>query len=492
MEKRQFEYRIAFGPWINDYNNIPRITGRNWPDTTINDQTIKDYNNICDVLSRYGYNFFDNFGFLAGHQWPLDITSVLKNNRKKLVAQMIDAAHERGIKVIYGLGVYSWGFDEIIKNDPEIQGTNPSAMCGSKLKSQKWQEKIIDFIISNFNVDGFHLEASDQGRCRCPQCSKENNIQYYSRLNSITAKYIRKNWPDKVLIVNDCGYLPLGDYVYKEEFNFIDELSENIDVFIDNGNHGLIIREEDQKEFISRLKCVFGTAGSFWVFPAQRWNKLKWFLPYVNKNGNYIKKLFNNGGRACNLYLGPTINPGVELNIIFQGLLLSNVKRKIDDILKEVISELYKPKDDTACNDLIEIFSKAESAYFKNWTPEYRPFDKANLEEYVGGNIDFSPEWPGWSTESPERSIPGELILEPLASKSRFPGPPAYLLDVNMTSKGRLNYKKELRNILINLSKFKNEFDDSGRIERIKICIENVIKDLEYIEYIESIEIKEN
>ncbi len=50
-----------------------------------------------------------------------------------------------------------------------------------------------------------------------------------------------------------------------------------------------------------------------------------------------------------------------------------------------------------------------------------------------------------------------------------------------MDSKGRLNYRRELNNYLDDYEKLKNEFDDSGRLNRIKICIQNTIKDIEFI-----------
>ena len=226
------------------------------------------------------------------------------------------------------------------------------------------------------------------------------------------------------------------------------------------------------------------------MFPAQRWDKLKWFLPYVNKTGKYFKSLYKDGGRACNLYVGPTVNPAVELNVIFGGLLSADIKRDIDDILEEIINELYKPQTDRLCSDLLGMFTKAENAYFDNWTPSARPFDSPNADDVIGAESISGVQFPGWSESTPERSIPGELKLEPLGSKSKFPGPPSYLLDKNMDCKGRSNYKRELTVILDKLLQFNNGFNDSGRIKRMIMCINNVLKDLEMIEHIESIEVK--
>ena len=472
MGKAKFKHRIAMGIWINDIKNVP-MKKKNWPDVSIDEKTLEDYVNMLDLQKEAGYNAFDIFGLLVGHDWPPDVISALKDGRKELVEKMIDMAHDRGIKIIYGLGVYSWGFDKIIQYDPSVRGSNPSAMCGSKPESKKWQERIVDLIASNFDIDGFHLESSDQGRCYCQECSKENDVQYYSRLNSQTAEYIRSKWPDKVLLVNDCGYMPWGDYVLREDYKYLFNLSKHINIFIDNGNHGLFIRVEDRKDFISGMRCDFGSAGGFWVYPPQRWNRLRWFLPYINRTGNFLKSLYNDGGKACEFYMGPTINPGVEANIMFGGLLLSNVERDNKDILCEVINKLYKPKTNVACNDLLDIFIHAEDAFFSNWLPDTKPF---KLPTKFASDVKTLMNW---SQKTPERTLPGELFLEPLVGNKA--GDPIYLIN-NMNSDGRKKYKSELEIIENDINKFGNEFIDHGRIERIKICINSVINDLEFIE----------
>jgi hypothetical protein len=472
MSKPQFINKIAFGAWINDIKNEAMIE-KNWPYVEIDEKTMEDYIAILDLQKEAGFDAFDVFGLLVGHDWPTDISSVLKNGRRELVEKMIELAHDKGIKIIYGLGVFSWGFDKIIESDPEVKGTNPSAMCGSKLKSQKWQENVVDLVATNFNIDGFHLEASDQGRCSCPSCIKENNVEYYSRLNAQVAVYIRSKWPDKILLVNDCAYLPWGDFIQKDDFKYVYELSDCIDIFIDNGNHGFFIREEDRRELISNLHCRFGTAGGFWVYPPQRWDRLRWFLPYVNRTGDYLKSLYEDGGRACEYYMGPTANPGTEVNILSGGLLLSDIKRDNKNILVEVIDRLYKPKTESASNDLVEIFIHAENAFFNNWSPCVEPFE---LPEEYAKDVETLMTW---SVNTPERTVPGELFLESLVGKN--PGDPIYITN-NMKSEGRANYKKELNCILDNLHKIGNEYDDGGRIKKIEICIKNVIQDLEMIQ----------
>ena len=70
--------------------------------------------------------------------------------------------------------------------------------------------RVVDYLLETFDFDGFHLEASDLGRCTCVDCAGESNTAYYSRVNAETASYIRSARAEAVLMVNMCGYLPWG------------------------------------------------------------------------------------------------------------------------------------------------------------------------------------------------------------------------------------------------------------------------------------------
>ncbi len=475
MEKKRFENRIAFGVWINDIRNEPIID--HWPSVIIDKRTMEDYRNMIRLLKDYGYNALDIFGLLTNRAWPMDIKSVLTTDRKNLVDEMIEIAHRHDIKILYGLGVYSWGFDQIIKNDPEVQGTNPSAMCASKPKSKMWQEKVIDFVVDNFQIDGFHLEVADQGRCKCSECIQENNVQYYSRLNSETAEYIHDKWPDMLLLVNTSGYIPWGDFVLQEDYHYIYALGRHIDIFIDGGNHGLFIKEDDRVDFIAGFPCDYGTSGGFWIYPPQRWDRLRWFLPRLNIQHAHLRKLYQDGSRSCELYLGPTINPGTEINIVCNGLLLSDIDRDTGDILSEAMDRLYKPKHSKGAANLAELFIKSEEAFFSNWNPLRNTEIPEKYSDGIGPFFE-------WSKDHFQRAIPGELFLEPLFGKS--PGFPVYLV-LHMTREGRTTYKKDLQSIFNDFTKLNDEFNDSGRIERIKKCIDNVIKDIDTVNRIKEL-----
>ena len=471
MPGARFDNRVAFGVWINDFRNEP-ILHEDWPAVRIDARTIEDFSSTIDSLKAAHYTALDIFGLLTNRDWPLDIQSVVDRERKAQVDRCIDIAHASGIRIIYGLGVYSWGFESIIKADPEVRGTNPLTLCGSKEKSRSWMRKVIDYVAGNFQVDGFHLEVADQGRCRCPECSEETSVAYYSRLNRETAQYIRGRWPHKTLLVNTSGYLPWGDCIRKDEFDRIYELGQHLDMFIDGGNHGLFVAENDRPEFIAGLPCSYGTSGGFWVYPPQRWDRLRWFLPYVFQDGAHLEQLHRDGGRSCELYLGPLVNPGVELNVLCNGLKINDLSRPSEDVLSEAVERLYKPKNPAGRSALVELFSQAEEAFFASWSP----WRRLGVRKEHSDGIDALFEW---SKSSPERAVPGELFLEPLLGSK--PGFPTYLA-IHLEPEGRERYKKSLGQIQSRLRLRPDQFDDAGRIERVQTCLQNTLADIERVQ----------
>ena len=477
MNKKSFQNRIAFGVWLNDFRSTP-ILDDAWPSVLIDQQTINDFQKTMEFLKRAGYTDIDLFGLLTNRDWPMDIESVLTPERKSQVDHLIHIIHSNGLQLIYGLGVYSWGFDTIIQNDPEVRGTNPLALCGSQVKSQELMEKVIDFIGKNFIVDGYHLEAADQGRCCCEKCIQEGDVDYYNRINRLTAAYIRNRWSEKKLLVNTSGYLPWGDWMNEKERGSVLDLGKNIDIFIDGGNHGQFIHENDRAVFIDRLPCDYGTSGGFWIYPPQRFDRNRWFLPYILRSTTHLRNLYRDGSRSCELYLGPLINPSTEMNIFCLGRFLQDVDQNPLDIIEEGVEEIYHIKDPTQRSNFVELFHNAESAFFNNWSPHRL----TNVPEFYSDGIDSLFQW---SKLYRDRAMPGELFLDSLTGQ--YPPFPVYLT-VHLDKERRESYRRELTDLL-SLVKSLLKVNDGNhhKIETIHLCIQNTIQDIEMVQNIQEL-----
>jgi hypothetical protein len=418
------------------------------------DQKTEDDIIGCLTLGQQsGYNQIDVWGLLATSSYPIDIRSAFQvKDRRERVDRILQASRDRGIKIIFGMGVYSWGFDDIIKHDPAIRGTNPRVMCASAPESIGWQEKLIDVIVSELNVDGFHLESADQGRCTCPKCVGLGNVEYHTLINIKTADYIRQKHPGKLISCVIQGWSAWGKDFDDAEKKQLVELSKHVDVIWDQGHRRTYVPPDKRKEFIATLKCDYGTSGGFWVYPPPRWDRLRWFFPYVHRTGDHIKELYSQGGRGVMFYQGPIINPSVEINVAFGGRIMTDASRGIDDVLAEVLTERYRPKNDAALKKLMSVFLKPEQTYFANWN------EKTIVEH------DKVP-------------IPGELHLGPLFGNS--PGAATYISEPFLNQAGRKAYRESLLAAHTELISCEGEFDDRGRTMRMGRCIMNAVADLE-------------
>ena len=138
----KFNHRNGLGCWINDIRN-EAMSNQEWPDVKIYEKTIDDYISLFNFLQKFGYNEITIWGLITSHDWPVDVSSALTKERKNYLDKIIREAHSKEIKIIYGLGVYSWGFNEIISHDPEVRGSNNHTLCGAKNKSMEWQKRLL-------------------------------------------------------------------------------------------------------------------------------------------------------------------------------------------------------------------------------------------------------------------------------------------------------------------------------------------------------------
>src|SRR3954469_3748561 len=151
-----YKYRIGFGAWINDMRCEP-LPLENWPAPQLDDECVRSLIRIMDIQQRAGYNLFDVWGLFATYGWPVNITSAVDKDRRKRIKQLIRAAQNRGLKLVLGLGTYSWGYDQIIAADPAVRGKNadgsphPHAMCDAHPRSAEYVHKIIDFVLGEYD-----------------------------------------------------------------------------------------------------------------------------------------------------------------------------------------------------------------------------------------------------------------------------------------------------------------------------------------------------
>src|SRR5262249_12834353 len=153
-----------------------------------------------------------------------------------------------------------------------------------------------------------------------------------------------------------------------------------------------------------------------WVYHCGRWDRLSYFLPYPQRTAAAVRRHYEHGARACMFYQGPVINPGVEVNIAVGGRILADTRLTVADALAEVIALNYRPPTSAARQKLVDVFLRAEDAYFGQWEPA--------------------------RFQAQRRPMPGELHLTDLFGTA--PGPALYLLEPFLDAAGRGEYRKGL------------------------------------------------
>ena len=437
----------------------------NWPCGVLDDKTVDSILRALDLQREAGYNAIDLAGLLSTHAWPVDIKSVATGDRQRRVNKILQAAHERDMKVIcFPAGVLSWGFDEIIQHDPAVRSDSPHLMNPLREESWDWQFKVFDHVLDNYDIDGIHLESADQGRSQTGECLEEwpNDVAYHSYITGRMADHIRAKRPDLILTAILLGWSAWGRDFTAEEKDRLVEVSRSIDCMFDQGHRQTYLPQANRSEFIQRLHCDYGTSGGIWVYPPQRWDRLRWFLPYTIRTGSHIEQLYRDGGRGIMFYQGPILNPGTEVNVAFGGRIMNDCERDLEEVLSEVLESLYHPKTTAAHSKLVAIFQRAENVYFDQWPDE-------ELLEYGGHTI----------TPKQNTPPPGETQLTTLFGES--PGPATYLAEPFLDTAGRLAYKQGLLALYKDLSAIENDFADEGRIDRIQKCISNVLADINNI-----------
>ena len=146
------------------------------------------------------------WGFFTNKFWEPEVEKTIDRQRKDLVDRLLGMAHARNIKVLCGLGIYSWGFNKIIQENPGVGcPCNNQVMDITVDESWKWQKRVIDYITDHFDFDGMSLQSADLGRCNCGKASKYSDMEYHALLNQKVVKYIRSKKPDYILGISGWG-----------------------------------------------------------------------------------------------------------------------------------------------------------------------------------------------------------------------------------------------------------------------------------------------
>ncbi|MCC7145559.1 MAG: hypothetical protein IT443_03865 [Phycisphaeraceae bacterium] len=419
MPAQPFTYPVAAG-WIRSLASEP-APYEPWPVVRWDEKLLEDQIRFLDAQAELGVIYNRVFGLFVGRDWPapFDPKTVIDAQREELLLRFMDAAHQRGIKILAGTGIYSWGFETIIRNCPEVRsaGSNKQAMCFYQPGSWDWQRRILDYVMDpKWGADGISMQSADQGRCGCDRCQNTPRPVYHAQLLIRCAQYIRQQRPDWVIGQASWG-LNMDD---PNDLPHFQRIAEAVDYMIEVPDRSARTEPPTRKKLISSLNCAVGSVGGVFVSPAQHWDRLRYFLPHGLRTAQALKDLYDDGGRASEYHYRLFANPGDEVSWRTGAKILSQPDTSPEAALRLALAKVYSVTGSTLAQ-LADWYTRSEDAYF------------TRAAFSVGD---------------------GELNLEPLVWQDNpsMPGPPIYLRD-RLTPEARADYAKEL-------GKLKKEFTD--------------------------------
>ncbi len=406
-QDKTFDYRITCG-WLRDLASEP-TPHDTWPCIRWDDQLAADQARFLDAQAEYGITINSVWGLFVDRAWPTDLKQAAARGDR--VRQFTAAAHERELKVVTGLGIYSWGFDQIIREHPEVAASdgNKHVMCPFQPAGWEWQRRVLDFVMDpRWGIDGASMQSADQGRCDCPRCKERSNAEHHADLLIRCAEYARRQRPDWI-IGTACWGLRVDE---PTELAHILRMSQVLDYILEvdelSGRKGL------RPELTRQLHSAFGSVGGAFVEPPQHWERLRWFLPLALGAAEAIAQLWRDGGRACEIYYRLFANPSDEVSWRTAARMVQDPTLAPQQALRDAVAKVYGVSG-SAQDQLTAWFMAAERAYLDRST-------------YMVGQGPLSLE-PLWWNKHPDAA-----------------GPPIYLQD-RMKPQDRDGYAAELRRL---------------------------------------------
>ena len=271
VSESRFRHRGYLG-WITDLTSQPDPRAA-WPSMRLDASLLGDYRETFALMKQLGFNEISVWGLYVSRAWPVDIRSAVTPERAAFVAKLIDSAHRANLRVYSGLGVYSWGFEEILQAHPNLSRGDRSVMCASEPAAWEWMRRVVDFVFERFPIDGVSMQSADQGRCRCDRCKLHSDAEYHALLNVRVAEYIRSRWPGKTIGVNSWGLR----FEAPETLPSLVKTSRAVDYIIDVHDSGRSRDPAYRKEIIQAVSCPFGTLGGPQAEPPQHWTRDRLF-----------------------------------------------------------------------------------------------------------------------------------------------------------------------------------------------------------------------
>lgn len=373
----RIDHRILTS-WVQDVSRKPAM-GRRWPITDFDLSLLEDYCLLIDFAREYGYTGIVAWGLFVGHDWPVELDNCLTGEKHALLKQLFEYADKRGITLYVGLGVYSWGFEKIIRENPVLsQGeyvkswgqmtkNRGDVMCYHQPEARVWMRKIIDYIVDTVDAPAFQLQPFDKGRCMCVKCRMMSDAEYFSALMYETADYIKSRWPSKTVGVSGWGM----HYNSFDDIHHVRRMAEKVDYISDVTNSCRDMGQAFRQKFIREIPCAFGDSAGGSVTPPQTWEKLRWFFPHIGYNADSIRSSAADGARVIEVFAAPLKNPSSRFSLAALGEILIDPNITNFAAAQNAAKAIYDVSDEDA-KAIAQVMLETEESYFTSISPDHK------------------------------------------------------------------------------------------------------------------------
>jgi hypothetical protein len=361
--QKGFEHRGYLG-WMIDMSRTE--CHDTWPSIRIDSALLSDYAETLDFLQRSGMNEITLWGLFTNKYWEPEVENTIDTKRKELIKLIIAMAHQRNLKLINGMGIYSWGFDKILQESPGVGcPCNPHVMDLSSPESWLWQKKVIDYVMDNFDFDGISMQSADLGRCTCGQSQQLSDMEYHAIINQKAVGYIRSKNPDYIIGISGWGM----NFGNPDDLKYVQQMTKNTDYLIDVGESVLEAGSDYRQILIKTIApCRYGNTAAPNIEPIQAMPRDSYFIPTIYHSSLRLKDIFKAGGLACETYVRTRGNPGDKATIEVVARILANPEKDITSALKETLEFIYGPVNNDVLSELAKIYGEAEDAFFSNYS----------------------------------------------------------------------------------------------------------------------------
>ena len=169
---------------------------------------------------------------------------------------------------------------------------------------------------------------------------------------------------------------------------------------------------------------------SRWITPPWSYDRLRWFLPQTIQEGKSIQSAYTMGAKGYTWCSGPIANPGEMITTCFRGKLLSNPGMDPQNCLMLILRDLYKPRSEKALTALVNGVEGVEKSYAWDMLPKVL---HAEMFDYLR----------------------------------------------RLDHKQRADFGKSVQQFHDVVERIREEYEEQEQIERLLICLKNVLKDVE-------------